>query len=265
MRGLASGREAQINAVAANRRTLLRRYLMRGTIALRDKVLEAYQPVVLLHARRVYRRQSRFTRLTPMDYEGQANLVLLELLADREQLQEETGADEQAFVELVSCRIRRQLTLVGIQTSSAVSLTMRQAWTVNRSHKEGARHYGGYEDLHGCLYSQEIGVLPPPKSLPESVEAIDEAAIAAHERTNLLRAVEQLPQPESRIVRLRYGIEEATDRWGGGRPHDLKEISAEVGISKSQVHRRLSRALSMLSRDLAEEPGLEPERVLRAS
>jgi RNA polymerase primary sigma factor len=53
-------------------------------------------------------------------------------------------------------------------------------------------------------------------------------------------SLEQLPQPERDVVRMRFGLN------GGGRPHNLREVGRELDLSPSEVGRLEQRALQRL-------------------
>lgn len=64
------------------------------------------------------------------------------------------------------------------------------------------------------------------------------------------RAVNQLPEPERRVVKLRFGID-------GERPTPLREAGRQLGISADAVRRLEQKALSKLARS-GELEGLRP-------
>ena len=59
-------------------------------------------------------------------------------------------------------------------------------------------------------------------------------------REALHRTVEDLPEAERTVIRLRYGID-------GGEPKPLRETGRELGLSAERVRQLESRALKRLS------------------
>ncbi len=74
------------------------------------------------------------------------------------------------------------------------------------------------------------------------VWSAESAAIAAHDRREVLAAVARLPVRSREIMALRYYLD---------LPQD--EIAALLGVSRGTVSSTISRALATLSRDLQEE------------
>ena len=75
-----------------------------------------------------------------------------------------------------------------------------------------------------------------PSDEPEPEDEID-VSLA---REALHRTVEDLPEPERRVIRLRYGID-------GGEPKPLRETGRELGLSAERVRQLESRALKRLA------------------
>ncbi len=75
-----------------------------------------------------------------------------------------------------------------------------------------------------------------PSEEPDLEEEIQESLA----RETLQRTVEDLPEPERGVIRLRYGID-------GGEPKPLRETGRELGMSAERVRQLESRALERLA------------------
>jgi RNA polymerase primary sigma factor len=71
-------------------------------------------------------------------------------------------------------------------------------------------------------------------ALPE-----EEVEVSLAEQT-LRRTVDELPEPERKVIKLRYGV-------GGGEPKPLRETGRELGISAERVRQLESKALRRLA------------------
>ena len=78
--------------------------------------------------------------------------------------------------------------------------------------------------------------------LPSEEPAVEEEIQVSLARETLRRTVAGLPEPERRVIRLRYGIE-------GGEPKPLRETGRELGLSADRVRQLESRALKRLATD----------------
>ncbi len=76
--------------------------------------------------------------------------------------------------------------------------------------------------------------------LPSDEPALEEEIQVSLAREALHRTVEDLPEAERRVIRLRYGID-------GGEPKPLRETGRELGLSAERVRQLESRALKRLA------------------
>jgi len=76
--------------------------------------------------------------------------------------------------------------------------------------------------------------------LPSDEPALEEEIQVSLARETLHRTVEDLPEPERRVIRLRYGID-------GGEPKPLRETGRELGLSAERVRQLEARALKRLA------------------
>ena len=76
--------------------------------------------------------------------------------------------------------------------------------------------------------------------LPSEEPELEEEIQVSLARETLRRTVAELPEPEQRVIRLRYGID-------GGEPKPLRETGRELGLSAERVRQLESRALKRLS------------------
>jgi len=76
--------------------------------------------------------------------------------------------------------------------------------------------------------------------LPSDEPELEEEVGVSLARETLHRTVEDLPEPERRVIRLRYGID-------GGEPKPLRETGRELGLSAERVRQLESRALKRLA------------------
>jgi RNA polymerase primary sigma factor len=70
--------------------------------------------------------------------------------------------------------------------------------------------------------------------------AIDEEVEVSLAEETLRRTIEELPEPERNVVKLRYGI-------NGGDPQPLRETGRRLGLSAERVRQLESRALKLLA------------------
>ena len=77
--------------------------------------------------------------------------------------------------------------------------------------------------------------------LPSDEPAPEEEVEISLRESALRRAIQQLPDPEQQVVKLRYGIN------GGGEPTPLREAGRRLGMSAEGVRKLESRALQRLA------------------
>jgi len=78
--------------------------------------------------------------------------------------------------------------------------------------------------------------------LPSDEPAVEEEIQVMLARELLRRTVDDLPEFERRVIRLRYGID-------GGEPKPLRETGRELGLSAERVRQLEARALKRLSHE----------------
>jgi RNA polymerase primary sigma factor len=101
--------------------------------------------------------------------------------------------------------------------------------------REAARTVTSLEKPVGAEDDTSLGeLLPGDEPLPE-----EEVDVSLREQT-LRRALTELPEPERKVVKLRYGI-------NGDEPTPLQQTGAELGLSTDQVRRLERRALDRLA------------------
>ena len=76
--------------------------------------------------------------------------------------------------------------------------------------------------------------------LPGEGPALEEEIEVSLAKETLRRTVEELPEPERNVIRLRYGID-------GGEPNPLRETGRRLGLSAERVRQLESRALKLLA------------------
>ena len=75
-----------------------------------------------------------------------------------------------------------------------------------------------------------------------------EEALQSLERLGVRRSVASLPEPERRVVELRFGLD--------GDPQPLESIGRELGISRERVRQLESDALARLADELGDAADL---------
>jgi RNA polymerase primary sigma factor len=101
--------------------------------------------------------------------------------------------------------------------------------------RDAARTVTSLERPVGSEEDTELGeLLPSDAELPE-----EEVEITLREQA-LRRAVDELPQPEQTVVRLRYGID-------GDQPTSAAEVGRRLEMSEKQLRRVEERALARLA------------------
>ena len=139
--------------------------------------------------------------------------------------------------ERAMARAERELTVAlgrppdDAEIAAALGLTLGQV----RGVREAARSVTSLERPVGAEGTATLGELLPSGT----VEPVDELELSLREET-LRTAVLALPEPQRRVIELRYGI-------GGGEPHTLAQTSRLLGVRRAEVSTLEQEALERLS------------------
>jgi RNA polymerase primary sigma factor len=121
--------------------------------------------------------------------------------------------------------IERVAAVAGLPLSDALALAKvpRVVTSLDRPLREGS------EATLGELFAAE------------GREVDEQVVLSLHSRT-VRRAVAELPDPDRRVVQLRFGID------GDAEPHTQAAVSRQLGLTRNQVRTIEERALSRLAR-----------------
>jgi RNA polymerase primary sigma factor len=119
------------------------------------------------------------------------------------------------------------------EIATAARLTVKQV----REVRDAARTVASLDQPVGEEGEASLGELVPSED-PEPQELVE----VTLQGEALRRAVEELPEPERKVVKLRYGLA------GEPSPKSIGAVVHELGISRSQVRRIESEALARLGR-----------------
>jgi RNA polymerase primary sigma factor len=106
-----------------------------------------------------------------------------------------------------------------------------------REVRDAARTVASLDQPVGEEEETSLGDLVPSHE-PEPQELVE----VSLQRQALRRAVDELPDPERQVVKLRYGLA------GEAAPMSIEAVVRELGLSREQVRRIESRALETLGR-----------------
>ncbi len=101
--------------------------------------------------------------------------------------------------------------------------------------------------LNQTVGSEDEGELGDLFSDPGAADPAEEA-LQSVERLGIRRSVASLPEPERRVVELRFGLD--------GDPQPLESIGKELGISRERVRQLESDALARLADELGDAADL---------
>jgi RNA polymerase primary sigma factor len=121
--------------------------------------------------------------------------------------------------------IERVAAVAGLPLSDALALAKvpRVVTSLDRPLREGS------EATLGELFAAEG-------------REVDEQVVLSLRSRTVRRAVAELPDPDRRVVQLRFGID------GDAEPHTQAAVSRQLGLTRNQVRTIEERALSRLAR-----------------